>query len=64
MTGFGKFDSTWLLLFGFRIETIFPTALAAWNNNICFKSGHNWLKNDHLALDVQIVTHSVFLELV
>ena len=33
----------------FWLEPIFATDPAASENDACFKSGQNWLKNDHLA---------------
>ena len=35
--------------FDFRLEPIYTNALAASKNGTCFKSGQNWLENNHLA---------------
>jgi len=34
--------------FGFRLKPIYTTALAASENDACFKRTHNQLKNNHL----------------
>ena len=45
---------TWLKFVIGRLQLISITALAASKNDVWFKSGQNWLENDHLDLLIWI----------
>jgi hypothetical protein len=40
--------------FDFKLEPIFDSATVASKNDACYKSGQNWLENNHFAILAQI----------